>query len=96
MAPDVGMTYVSHMGLLICGLCFRNLLCPWRVVVMDSHPNCITPRRRTSWYTSDLNGCGQEPLRNLWKKENFLTPFYAHGSIHRESVSIIVQKDATI
>jgi hypothetical protein len=35
MAPDVGVTYVSHMGLLICGLSFRNLPCPWRVVVMD-------------------------------------------------------------
>ena len=35
VAPDVGVMYVSRMGLLICGLCFRNLPCPWRVVVMD-------------------------------------------------------------
>ena len=35
MASDAGVTYVSLMELLICGLCFRKLPCPWRVVVMD-------------------------------------------------------------
>jgi len=52
-------------------------------------------REKRKW---QMHNTEKEVIRNsnIVKWEGYITLFYVHGSVHRESMSIIVQQDATI